>query len=178
VRSRRFVADDTTRKDNEALKGDDALSKVALMLRARGDAVATFMNQDSKSRAGRSAARRSNQRPARAAHRPRRRQRYAPHRRSRLGRPCCAFRRAATSGSCTILKSTNGTAVRARRTSVHVVAVDPVPARAIGDFIELGHGDKGVRLVVSLSKKKTTTAPRRCSRCGASTTSRGQQHVS
>ena len=31
----KIVADDTTRKDNEALKGDDALSKVALMLRAR-----------------------------------------------------------------------------------------------------------------------------------------------
>ena len=30
----KIVADDTTRKDNEALKGDDALSKVALMLRA------------------------------------------------------------------------------------------------------------------------------------------------
>jgi hypothetical protein len=31
----KIVADDTARKDNEALKGDDALSKVALMLRAR-----------------------------------------------------------------------------------------------------------------------------------------------
>lgn len=31
----KIVADDTTRKDTEALKGDDALSKVALMLRAR-----------------------------------------------------------------------------------------------------------------------------------------------
>jgi hypothetical protein len=31
----KIVADDTTRKDTEALAGDDALSKVALMLRAR-----------------------------------------------------------------------------------------------------------------------------------------------
>lgn len=31
----KIVADDTKRKDNEALKGDDALTKVALMMRAR-----------------------------------------------------------------------------------------------------------------------------------------------
>ena len=50
------------------------------------------------------------------------------------------------------------------------VEADPFQL-ATGDVIELGHGAQGVRLVVTVSTKKTI-APRRSSRFAASTTSR------
>ena len=48
------------------------------------------------------------------------------------------------------MKSTNGTAV-VRRGERHPIVEEPFPLEH-GDVIELGHGDKGVRLAVTLQE--------------------------